>query len=331
MQTRKLFVVLIKISENMWPFWWKGPSGFSPRSTAEQVTQGIDATGLTAIVTGASSGIGTETTRVLALRCAHVVMAVRNVESGRKVKEEILKEFPTAKIDVMHLDLNSMESVRKFASEFISLGLPLNLLINNAGIMAAPFMLSQDNIEMQFATNHVGHFLLTDLVLDTMKTTALESNREGRIVIVSSEAHRFAYSEGIRFDKINDESGYNSIWAYGQSKLANVLHANELTRRLKEEGVNITANSLHPGSIMTNLLRFHSVINSVVTMVGRFALKNVQQGAATTCYVALHPQVKGVSGEYFMDSNLSKASSLAKDEELAKKLWDFSLSLTNPK
>ncbi|KAG6782792.1 hypothetical protein POTOM_012210 [Populus tomentosa] len=317
----------------MWPFWWKGPSGFSPRSTAEQVTQGIDATGLTAIVTGASSGIGTETTRVLALRGAHVVMAVRNVESGRKVKEEILKEFPTAKIDVMHLDLNSMESVRKFASEFISLGLPLNLLINNAGIMAAPFMLSQDNIEMQFATNHVGHFLLTDLVLDTMKKTALESDREGRIVILSSEAHRFTYSEGIRFDKINDESGYNSIWAYGQSKLANVLHANELTRRLKEEGVNITANSLHPGAIMTNLLRFHSVINSnsVVTMVGRFALKNVQQGAATTCYVTLHPQVKGVSGEYFMDSNLSKASSLAKDVELAKKLWDFSLSLTNPK
>ncbi|KAJ6695434.1 putative proteinD(P)-BINDING ROSSMANN-FOLD PROTEIN [Salix koriyanagi] len=315
----------------MWPFGWKGPSGFSPRSTAEHVTQGIDATGLTAIVTGASSGIGAETTRVLALRGAHVVMAVRNVESGGKVKDEILKAIPTAKIDVMQLDLNSMGSVRKFASEFISLGLPLNILINNAGIMAAPFMLSQDNIEMQFATNHVGHFLLTDLVLDTMKKTARESDREGRIVILSSEAHRFTYSEGIRFDKINDESGYNSIWAYGQSKLANVLHANELTRRLKEEGVNITANSLHPGVIMTNLLRFHSVINSVVTMVGRFVLKNVHQGAATTCYVALHPQVKGVSGEYFMDSNLSKASSLAEDVELAKKLWDFSLSLTNPK
>ncbi|KAB5564515.1 hypothetical protein DKX38_004569 [Salix brachista] len=314
----------------MWPFGWKGPSGFSPRSTAEHVTQGIDATGLTAIVTGASSGIGAETTRVLALRGAHVVMAVRNVESGGKVKDEILKAIPTAKIDVMLLDLNSMESVRKFASEFISLSLPLNILINNAGIMAAPFMLSQDNIEMQFATNHVGHFLLTDLVLDTMKKTARESDREGRIVILSSEAHRFTYSEGIRFDKINDESGYNSIWAYGQSKLANVLHANELTRRLKEEGVNITANSLHPGAIMTNLLRFHSVINSVVTMVGRFVLKNVHQGAATTCYVALHPQVKGVSGEYFTDSNLSKASSLAKDVELAKKLWDFSLSLTNP-
>ncbi|KAF9689329.1 hypothetical protein SADUNF_Sadunf01G0081000 [Salix dunnii] len=257
----------------MWPFGWKGPSGFSPRSTAEQVTQGIDATGLTAIVTGASSGIGTETSRVLALRGAHVVMAVRNVDSGKKVKEEILKEIPNAKIDVMQLDLSSIESVRKFVSEFISLGLPLNLLINNAGIMAAPFMLSQDNIEMQFATNHVelwtlkrfynlaGHFLLTELLLDTMKKSASESNLEGRIVIVSSDAHHFTYRGGIRFDKINDESGYNSIQAYGQSKLANILHANELTRRLKEEGVDITVNSLHPGSIMTNLLRFHSVIN----------------------------------------------------------------------
>ncbi|KAJ6712486.1 putative proteinD(P)-BINDING ROSSMANN-FOLD PROTEIN [Salix purpurea] len=314
----------------MWPFGWKGPSGFSPRSTAEQVTEGIDATGLTAIVTGASSGIGTETSRVLALRGAHVVMAVRNVDSGKKVKEEILKEIPNAKIDVMQLDLSSMESVRKFVSEFISLGLPLNLLINNAGIMAAPFMLSQDNIEMQFATNHVGHFLLTELLLDTMKKSATESNREGRIVIISSDAHHFTYRGGIRFDKINDESGYNSIQAYGQSKLANVLHANELTRRLKEEGVDITANSLHPGSIMTNLLRFHSVINSFVSMVGRFALKNVQQGAATTCYVALHPHVKGVSGEYFMDSNLSKAGSYAADVELAKKLWDFTSSLTSP-
>ncbi|KAJ6426578.1 hypothetical protein OIU84_022222 [Salix udensis] len=295
----------------MWPFGWKGPSGFSPRSTAEQVTEGIDATGLTAIVTGASSGIGTETSRVLALRGAHVVMA---------------------------LDLSSMESVRKFVSEFISLGLPLNLLINNAGIMAAPFMLSQDNIEMQFATNHVelwtlkrfynlaGHFLLTELLLDTMKKSASESNREGRIVIISSDAHHFTYRGGIRFDKINDESGYNSMQAYGQSKLAN-----ELTRRLKEEGVDITANSLHPGSIMTNLLRFHSVIHSFVSMVGRFALKNVQQGAATTCYVALHPHVKGVSGEYFMDSNLSKAGSYAADVELAKKLWDFTASLTSPK
>ncbi|KAK4486463.1 hypothetical protein RD792_009143 [Penstemon davidsonii] len=314
----------------MWFFGWKGASGFSATSTAEQVTNGIDASGLTAIVTGASSGIGTETTRVLASHGVHVIMAVRNVEVGKKVKETIIKEIPDAKIDVMELDLCSMASVRKFASEYNSLALPLNLLINNAGVMAPPFMLSKDGIELQFATNHLGHFLLTNLLLDNMKNTARDSQKEGRIVNVSSEAHRFPYGEGIRFDKINDSSSYNTVRAYGQSKLANILHANELSRRLKEEGVQITANSLHPGSIATNLLRHHGFIDGMVNLVGKYFLKNIPQGAATTCYVALHPQVKGVSGEYFADSNIAKPTSLAKDAELAKKVWDFSLKLTEP-
>lgn len=315
----------------MWIFGTKGASGFSARSTAEEVTEGIDGAGLTAIVTGASSGIGTETARVLALHGVHVVMAVRNMDTGRKVKEEILKEIPSAKIDVMKLDLSSLASVKKFASEYKSTDLPLNLLINNAGVMATPFMLSQDNVELQFATNHLGHFLLTNLLLDIMKNTARESQKEGRIINVSSEGHRFAYSEGIRFEKINDESSYGQIYAYGQSKLSNILHANELARRLKEEGVEITANSLHPGSIATNLLRHHGFIDGMVNLVGKYFLKNIPQGTATTCYVALHPQVKRVSGEYFSDSNIAKRSSLATDVELAKKLWDFSLSLTESK
>ncbi|KAK3220670.1 hypothetical protein Dsin_014640 [Dipteronia sinensis] len=228
-------------------------------------------------IKGASSGIGTETTRVLALRGVHVIMAVRNMAAGKDVKEAIVKEIPSAKVDAMELDLSSMASVRKFASDFNTQGLPLNLLINNAGIMATPFMLSKDKIEMQFATNHIGHFLLTTLLLDTMKKTARESKKEGRIVNVASEAHRFAYGEGIRFDKINDESWYNSLGAYGQSKLANILHANELSKHLKEEGVNITANSLHPGSIVTNLFRHSSIINGLTSTIGRLLLKNVQQ------------------------------------------------------
>ncbi|KAJ9706464.1 hypothetical protein PVL29_001795 [Vitis rotundifolia] len=275
----------------MWIFGRKGPSGFSACSTAEEVAQGIDGNGLTAVVTGASSGIGTETSRVLALHGVHVIMAVRNMDAGRNVKETILKEIPTAKVDVMELDLSSLASVRKFASEYKSSGLPLNLLINNAGVMATPFLLSHDSIELQFATNHLG----------------------------------------ICFDKINDESAYNSVYAYGQSKLANVLHANELAKRLQEEGVEITANSLHPGSIATNLLRYHSFLDGIVNMVGKYVLKNIPQGAATTCYVALHPQVKGVSGEYFSDSNIAKPSSKGKDAELGKKLWEFSISLTEPK
>ncbi|KAK4571557.1 hypothetical protein RGQ29_030115 [Quercus rubra] len=312
----------------MWPFNRKGPSGFSSSSTAEDVTQGVDGTGLTAIVTGASSGIGTETTRVLALRGVHVIMGVRNMAAGKDAKEAIVKEIPTAKVDAMELDLSSMVSVKKFASDFNSSGLPLNILINNAGVMATPFMLSKDNIELQFATNHLGHFLLTNLLLENMKKTSRKSRKEGRIVNVSSEAHRFSYREGIRFDKLNDKSGYSSFAAYGQSKLSNVLHANELARTIKQDdGMEITANSLHPGAIATNLFRQSNIMNGIVSTLGRFVLKNVQQGAATTCYVALHPQVKGVSGEYFSDSNLSKASTQGRDSELAKKLWDFSMNL----
>ncbi|KAL5559270.1 hypothetical protein UlMin_035481 [Ulmus minor] len=182
--------------------------------------------------------------------------------------EKILKEILDARINVMELDLSSMASVRKFASDYDSSALPLNILINNVGVMATPFMLSQDNIEIQFATNHIGpdycfasHFRLTNLLLDNMKNTTYESGKEGRIVILSLEAHRLPYREGIFFDKINDES--SSMYAYGQSKLANILHAKELTRRLKEDGVNITANALHPGAIATNFLRHHSFFNGI--------------------------------------------------------------------
>lgn len=311
----------------MWWFGRKGASGFSSSSTAEEVTHGIDGSGLTAIVTGASNGIGKETARVLALRGVNVVMAVRNMAAGRDVREEIVKEIPSAKVDAMELDLSSMVSVRKFASNFNSSGHALNILINNAGIMATPFILSKDNIELQFATNHIGHFLLTNLLLDNMKKTARKSSREGRIVNVSSEAHRWTYNEGIRFDKINDKSEYHGYKAYGQSKLANILHSNELARQLKEDGVNITANSLHPGVIATNLFQHNIISSGFMAGVGKLLFKSVQQGAATTCYLALHPQVKGVRGEYFSDGNLAKASSKGKDVELAKKLWDFSMNL----
>ncbi|XP_028773262.1 short-chain dehydrogenase TIC 32, chloroplastic isoform X3 [Neltuma alba] len=245
----------------MWLFSKKGPSGFTASSTAEEVTRGIDGSGLTAIVTGATSGIGAETARVLALRGVHVVMAIRDVKAGRQIKEAMVRDNSKAKIEVMELDLSSMESVRNFARQFNSCGLPLNILVNNAGIMATPFKLSKDNIELQFGTNHIGHFLLTNLLLDTMKRTSTEHRKEGRIVNVSSRRHRFSYPEGIRFNKINEKSGYNSLSAYGQSKLANVLHANELARLLKEERVDITANSLHPGAIATNLFRHHSLID----------------------------------------------------------------------
>ncbi|KAL8102913.1 short-chain dehydrogenase TIC 32, chloroplastic-like [Apium graveolens] len=316
----------------------KGESGFSAGDTGEKVTKGIDGSALTCIITGSTNGIGKETARVLALRGVHVVMAVRNVTAGGKLKEEFLQKMPNARIDVMEIDLNSMDSVRKFASAYISRGLPLNILINNAGIIpAAKFTLSKDNIEQVFAVNHLGQFLLTNLLLDTMKKTARESQIEGRIINLSSDLHRRGVGkEGIVFDKINDEKSYSDATfgksPYGMTKLCNVLHTNELTRRLKEEGANITANSLHPGLIATNLFSANGgAVNWIMTKVMVHILKNIEQGASTSCYLALNPKVAGVSGEYFRDNNRVAPSKLARDPVLAKKLWDYSVSLTESK
>ncbi|KAG5617036.1 hypothetical protein H5410_016860 [Solanum commersonii] len=284
----------------MWLFKKNGPSGFSYSSTAEEVTHGLDGSGLTAIVTGASSGIGAETSRVLALRGVHVIMAVRNMTAGKDVKEAILKEIPAAKVDVMELDLSSFDSVKKFAADFIS----------------------------------SGHFLLTNLLLEKMKETACETKREGRVVNVASDAHYVTYPEGIRFDKINDQESYRKFSAYGQSKMANILSTYELAKCLKEDGVEITANSLNPGAISSNLFRHMTIINGnnfpsfCFLFLSPFHLVPVfKLGASTTCYIALNPQVKGVSGEYFQDNNLATPSKKARDMDLAKKLWDFSMDL----
>ncbi|XP_031275963.1 short-chain dehydrogenase TIC 32, chloroplastic-like isoform X1 [Pistacia vera] len=336
-----------------------GSSGFGSASTAEQVTYGIDATHLTVIITGGAAGIGLETARVLALRGAHVIIGARNMEAANEAKQLILNEDKTARVDVLKLDLCSIASIREFVQNFNALDLPLNILINNAGIMFCPYHLSQEGIEMQFATNHLGHFLLTNLLLDKMKNTAKTTGIEGRVVNLSSIAHQYTYKGGIRFEKINEKSGYSDKMAYGQSKLANILHANELSRRFQEEGANITANSVHPGLIMTNLFKYSAFLMSMFYISERklyyiyaqmvfsfifsyfytiyfaeflkffsfFLWKNVPQGAATTCYVALHPNLKGVSGKYFVDCNEMTPSPLARDEVLARKLWEFSNKL----
>ncbi|KAK4749362.1 hypothetical protein SAY87_026811 [Trapa incisa] len=303
---------------------WAGPSGFGSATTAEQVTEGIDASGLTAIITGGASGIGLETSRVLALRGAHVVIGARNMEAAKEAKKAILDQCETAKVDILKLDLCSMKSIASFAKSFHALNLPLNILINNAGIMFCPFQLSEDGTETQFATNHIGHFLLTNLLLDKMKHTARVTGIQGRIVNLSSIAHSHTYQDGIQFDKINDELSYNTRRAYGQSKLANILHANELSRRLQEEGANITVNSVHPGLIMTNLMRHTVIIMKILKMFTCLLWKNVPQGAATTCYAALHPSLRGVTGKYYADCNELEPSDFAKDVKLGKKLWDFS-------
>ncbi|KAE8661082.1 Short-chain dehydrogenase TIC 32 [Hibiscus syriacus] len=308
---------------------WPGPSGFGSASTAEEVTQGIDGTNLTAIITGGASGIGLETSRVLALRGVHVIIGARNLKAANEEKKIILAKTETARVDVLELNLCSIKSIREFADNFIALNLPLNILINNAGIMFCPFHLSQDGIEVQFATNHIGHFLLTELLLDKMKNTVKASGVQGRIVNLSSIAHTYCYENGIQFDRINAKEGYNDKRAYGQSKLANILHANELSRRLQEEGVNITVNSVHPGLIMTPLFKHVAILMKFFKFFSFFLWKNVPQGAATTCYVALHPRLEGVTGKYFVDCNEMTPSSYARDEALARELWEFSHKLIN--
>ncbi|KAL6519419.1 Short-chain dehydrogenase TIC 32 B, chloroplastic [Orobanche gracilis] len=294
----------------------RGPSGYGSASTAEEVTKGIDATNLTALITGGASGIGLETARVLALRNAHVIIGARNLEAANEAKKAILTDNINARVNVLKLDLASFGSISAFANNFLALNLPLNILINNAGIMFCPFQLSEDGIEMQFATNYLGtnfrHFYLTNLLLDKMKATTKSTGVKGRIVNLASVAHLHTYKEGIRFEQINDENSYDDKKAYGQSKLANILHANELSRRLQEEGVNITVNSVHPGLIMTNLFKYSGLV-----------------GAATTCYVALHPSLNGATGKYYADCNEFKASRFARSQILAQRLWDFSCKLIN--
>lgn len=178
-------------------------------------------------------------------------------------------------------------------------------------------------------TPMAGHFLLTNLLLENMKSASRNSGIQGRIVNVSSAGHIMTYPEGICFDKLHDPSGFSSFIAYGQSKLANILHSNELSRILKEEGVNISANTVHPGVIATSLFKNRTIVNALMNTVGGIISRSVEQGAATTCYVAMHPQVQGITGGYFGNCNIAKPSSQGVDGELAKELWKFSLQIVS--
>ncbi|KAH7285124.1 hypothetical protein KP509_33G014400 [Ceratopteris richardii] len=221
-----------------------------------------------------------------------------------------------------------MQSVREFVATFESKGFPLNVLINNAGIMACPYSLSADGIELQFATNYLGHFLLTNLLLSKMKNTAEQTGTEGRIVCVTSALHSQTYKGGILLQGINEKSGYSQYKAYGQSKLAVILSANELAKRLSKENANVTINCVHPGVIATNIVRHSKILALATKLISPF-LKSIPQGAATQCFVALHPSVNKVTGKYIADCKVSSPHSIANNPELAERLWEFSLSLTS--
>jgi len=289
----------------------KGPSGFGYGSTAEDVTEGLDLTGQTILLTGCNSGIGRETLRVLAMRGAHVIAAARTLEKAKAACDEVGGQTtPVA------CELSDPASVQACAADVKALGQPLNAIICNAGIMALPKLNLQRGYELQFFTNHMGHFLLVTALLDQLAD-------DGRVVMLSSDAHKGAPKAGIQFDNLDCHRGY-SPWAnYGQSKLANHLFARQLAKRF--EGTAKTANSVHPGVIHTNLARSMNPIARVALGIGApLVLKSVGEGAATQCYVAVHPSVEGVSGKYFADCNESHTSSHGRDDAMAEKLWETS-------
>lgn len=285
-----------------------GPTGFGYASTAEDVTRGLDLSARHILLTGCNSGLGLETLRVLSSRGATVVGTARSEskasEAGAKAAG---KSVPLA------CDLAQPASVRACIEQVKARGVALDAIICNAGIMALPRLEQAHGYELQFFTNHVGHFMLVMGLLPLLA-------QDGRVVIVSSDAHRRTAPGGIDFDNLSGARGYNAWRAYGQSKLANLLFARELASRLPHPGQR--ANALHPGVIPTNLGRnMPAWAQAGQSALAPLALKSIPQGAATQCYLATHPQVSS-NGAYYKDCNVATPSRYGRDPRLAARLWD---------
>lgn len=289
----------------------KGPNGFGYGSTAEEVTAGLDLSGKTYLLTGCNSGLGLETLRVLGLRGAHVVAAARTVEKAQNALAETGTDgHPVA------CELSEPDSVRACVEAVKAHGRTLDGIICNAGIMALPKLQLQHGFELQFFTNHIGHFILVTGLIDQLAD-------DGRVVMLSSSAHKMAPKVGIEFDNLDGAKGYSSWKAYGQAKLANMLFAKHLAKRFA--GTRRVANCVHPGVIRTNLGRhMNPLMGASLAIGGPIFLKNVHEGAATQCLVATRPEVATTSGEYFADCNPASTSSQGADAELAEKLWTVS-------
>lgn len=300
---------------------------FGPESTAAEVIAGVDLSGRRVIVTGGASGIGRETARVLAGAGAEVTLAVRDVTAGGAVAREI-EVNDTGSVVVDFLDLADQASVAAFVDNWRG---PLDVLVNNAGVMATPLLRTMQGWEMQFATNHLGHFALTTGLHD-----ALASADGARVVVVSSVGHR---NGAVLFDDINFERHPYDPWAaYSQSKTANILFAVEAARRWAPEA--IAVNSLTPGRIRTNLMRYlpeqTRAPASFQADNPEIEFRSVQQGAATSVLLAASPLVEGVTGRYFEDVNEAEpeqpdvrrgVASFAVDPQNAARLWQVSLDL----
>lgn len=309
--------------------------GLGPRPDALSLVEGIDLKGKHAIVTGGASGIGVETVRALAVAGAAVTVPARNPAQAETVIAQLRAETGNAAITVEAMDLASLASVRAFAQHFLAKRQPLHLLINNAGIMACPLGRTVDGFELQLGTNHLGHFLLSVLLLP-----ALKSGAPARVVSLASAGHQWS---DIDFDDINFERRpYEKMLAYGQSKTANVLFAVEFNRRFAADG--ITANAVMPGAIATPLGRYMDPsdlfwLDQDGQLKPEFAaaFKTPQQGAATSVWAAVGPELEGIGGLYLENCAVAAPFEEAKaplgvkpyalNSESATRLWDVSLRL----
>jgi NAD(P)-dependent dehydrogenase (short-subunit alcohol dehydrogenase family) len=273
--------------------------------------------GKVCMVTGANSGIGKITALELAKQGATVVMVCRSRERGEAAQQEILTESGNDKVDLLLADLSSMASARSMVAAFKAKYDRLDVLVNNAGALFSEWKESADGLEMTFALNHMGYFVPTVLLLDTLKASA-----PARIINVSSDAHR---TGRVDFDDLQSKRRYSSFPAYAKSKLENVLFTVELARRL--EGTDVTVNALHPGFVRTNF-GGNSTGNGIVTFLFRLLIKffaiSPEQGAETSIYLATSPEVEGVTGKYFDKKKAVEPASQAKNVEAARRLWEES-------
>ena len=305
---------------------------FAFSTTTDEVLEGIDLTGTVAVVTGASGGLGLETSRALAAHGAHVVMAARDADKNLGAVASIVQQHPGADVTPMTLDLASLASVRQFATDVLDRYDQIQLLVNNAGVMCTPFGHTADGFELQFGTNHLGHFLLTNLLVP-----ALIAGAPSRVISVSSAGHAMG---NIDFDDPNfAHRPYGGWESYGQSKTANILFARELDRRLASKGVR--AYSVHPGGIQTELGRYMTpedikwLMDRIASSPGggSFEFKSIPQGAATQVWAATSSSLDGQGGIYLEDCQLAQPmgegsgrgyTPYAADDAAAERLWTMS-------
>ena len=286
-----------------------------------------DQTGRTAVITGANTGLGYETAAALAAKGAHVVLAVRNTDKGQAAADLISRRSPGASVAVQRLDLTSLESIRAAAEQLRAAHDSIDLLINNAGVMFTPRSTTKDGFELQFGTNHLGHFAFTGLLLDHIVAAP-----GSRVVTVSSVGHRFARN-GIRFDDLQWEKDYSRVGAYGQAKLANLMFTYELQRRLR--GTGTIAAAAHPGGSRTELTRNLPPLLGAVTKLAEPLFQPAEMGALPQLRAATDPGVIG--GQYFGPDGLGEqrgypvvvaSTRVSHDTAAQKRLWTVSEQLT---